>query len=265
MGLVIPRVLERSAVDGWRHSWLILGAAVLLLGVVALVFLRDRPEDIGLRPVAATSDAIQSAEAGQASAQTGWAPIYRNGLMWHLAFVYVAFGFSYVIYSTFFARYLIAEGGYTRQAAGNLWAIIGWISIVSGIVWGSASDRIGRKYGLALVYLIQALSFGAFALWRTQAGHIASVIAFGMTGWSIPGIIAAACSDYAGARLAPAAFGFTTLFFGIGQAVGPTVAGSVADAAGTFAPAFLLASTVALLGAVGSLALRPPQIPLSSQ
>jgi len=57
--------------------------------------------------------------------------------------------------------------------------------------------------------------------------------------------------------LAPAALGFITLFFGLGQAIGPSVAGAIADATGSFALAFIFASIVALLGAGGVLTLRP--------
>jgi len=269
MGALIPRVLERFGSEGWRYSWFILGAIVLVLAVVALLLLRDRPEEEGLRPIGSEEGEVEGAEAVHTPKpgsgeprRTGlpdWSRIYRSRAMWHLSIVYIAFGFSYVIYATFFAKYLMAESGYTRQAAGSLWAVIGWISIVSGIGWGSLSDVLGRKYALAIVYAIQAFAFGTFALWQSPAGHIASVIAFGVTGWSIPGIIAAACSDYVGSRLAPAAFGFATLFFGLGQAFGPTIAGLIADAKGTFGPAFLLAAGVASLGAVGSLLLQPPE------
>ena len=64
--------------------------------------------------------------------------------------------------------------------------------------------------------------------------------------------MAAACGDVLGARLAPAALGFITLFMGIGQVVGPFAGGMIADAAGSFSPAFLLAAVVALFGATGS-------------
>ena len=140
---------------------------------------------------------------------------------------------------------------------GNLWAIVGWISVFCGLIWGTVSDLIGRKYGLALVYLLQATSYAAFALWRSPTGYIVSAIAFGITAWSIPGIMAAACGDYVGARMAPAALGFLTLFFGLGQAAGPSVAGALADTRGSFGPAFLLAAGVALLGGIGSLMLQP--------
>jgi hypothetical protein len=59
-----------------------------------------------------------------------------------------------------------------------------------------------------------------------------------------------------GPRLAPAALGFITLFFGIGQAVAPGIAGAMADASGSFSSAFLLASAVAFLGFAGSWGIR---------
>ena len=54
---------------------------------------------------------------------------------------------------------------------------------------------------------------------------------------------------------APAALGFVRLFFGVGQAAGPYVAGATADASKSFWPALWLSAGVALLGAVGSLLL----------
>jgi len=50
-----------------------------------------------------------------------------------------------------------------------------------------------------------------------------------------------------------------TLFFGLGQAVGPSVAGVLADMTGSFGPAFLVTAGVASLGGAGSLLLRPPR------
>jgi MFS family permease len=69
--------------------------------------------------------------------------------------------------------------------------------------------------------------------------------------------MAATCGDMLGPRMAPAALGFITLFFGIGQALGPIAAGALGDAAKSLSPAFLLAAGVAFLGAIGSLLLRP--------
>jgi len=87
-------------------------------------------------------------------------------------------------------------------------------------------------------------------------GFYVSAVAFGVAAFSIPTIMAAASGDAVGGRLAPAGLGFITLFFGIGQALGPVIGGWLKDTTGTFAYAFLLSAGVSLLGAAGSLILK---------
>ena len=134
---------------------------------------------------------------------------------------------------------------------------MGWASLVGGFLWGAISDVIGRKNTLVALYSIHTLSFALFALATGEAGFTAAAILFGLCAFSIPAVMAAACGDVLGPTLAPAALGFITLFFGIGQALGPSVAGVMADLAGSFTPALLLASGVAFLGAIGAATLRP--------
>ncbi|HBY94991.1 MAG TPA: MFS transporter, partial [Chloroflexi bacterium] len=191
-------------------------------------------------------------------AAMNWGLVYRSPVLWHLAAVYAMFGFAYIIYATFFATYLTKEGGWSPAAAGGLWATIGALSIFSGFIWGAISDTIGRKYGLALVFLLQGLSILIFALFRTPAGFYLSAILFGLTAWSIPGIMAAACGDYVGPRLAPAALGLITVIFGIGQAFGPSLAGAIADSTGSFELAFIVAALAEGVGAAGALLLTRP-------
>jgi len=70
------------------------------------------------------------------------------------------------------------------------------------------------------------------------------------------GDMAAAVGDSIGGKLAPAALGLITLIFGIGQSLGPAVAGYLKDMTGTFAWAFILSAVVSLMGAAGSMLLR---------
>jgi MFS family permease len=79
---------------------------------------------------------------------------------------------------------------------------------------------------------------------------------FGISMSAIPAIMAAAGGDSMGGKLAPAALGFITLIFGIGQSFGPAVAGWIKDTTGTFAGAFILSAGISLLGAAGSMILR---------
>ncbi|MGE5531721.1 MAG: MFS transporter [Bacteroidota bacterium] len=256
-GPLVPYVLSIYGPEGWRTCWFILGGVTVLIAVVALVLLRNHPSDAGLHPYGS-----ETAEAVASPAQTGlqWGAVYRSKHIWHLGFVYIAYGLAYMIYMTFFVKALIAQGGYTPKGAGNLFMTMGWFSLLAGSIWGTVSDVIGRKGALIVVYLIQAVSFGLFALLPTPLGFTLSAILFGITAWSIPAITAAACADMLGPRLAPAGLGFVTLFLGIGQAVGPMVAGAMADHYQSYLPAVLTAAIASVCGAIGAAFLKPTTV-----
>jgi len=252
-GPTVPYIISIYMDKGWRISWFIFGGVALLLAIIGFLILRNRPSDIGLKPLGLETDETISS---QQSEGLHWGHIYSSATVWHLGAVYFAFGFSYMIYMTFFVKSLITDGRYTQSSAGQLFMLMGWFSLLCGLIWGTVSDVIGRKRALFIVYLIHALSFSLFALGFAPVGYTISAILFGLTAWSIPAIMAATCGDVLGSRMAPAALGFITLFFGIGQAIAPSIAGTIADAVGSFSPAFLLASGMALLGAIGTLFLR---------
>ena len=262
VGSVVPSILAVGP-DGWRSAWYAYGATSLVAAVTVYAILRDRPADKGLlplgesapaRPVAAPADPPAH---GRPSGGLHWRRVYRSGSVWHLGVVYVAYGFSYFLYMTFFTKHLVTSAGYTTAAAGSLFMILGWFSLLSGILWGAISDRIGRKPALMIVYVWNAAAFALFALSHRPVGFLASAVLFGLSAWAVPSIIAAACGDVVGARLAPAALGLATFLFALGQSLGPAVAGMIADSTGGFAPAFLLAAAVSLLGAVAAAFLRP--------
>jgi len=264
IGPLLPRLLAARPLDGWRLSWYLFGGFALLVAVVAWIAVRDRPEQLGLEPLGQAEPPTGSAPAaglaekasgstpGPRPASLAWSSVYRAGAVWHLGAIYAAFGFAYIIYMTFFVRYLVGELGYSQQAAGNLFMLLGWFSLGCGLLWGGLSDHIGRRAALILVYLIHALAFSLFVWWPELPGVTLSAAMFGLTAWSIPAIMAAVCGDVVGPRLTPAALGFVTLFLGIGQALGPILAGALADATGSFRAGLLLAAGVALLGATGA-------------
>jgi MFS family permease len=242
-GPMVPYIIGTSENSGWRACWWLFGAIAVALAAACYLLIRNRPANVSA-PVTAHSGSM-------------WIDVYRSWPVWHLGLVYVAFGFSYIIYMTFFVKYLAAEHHFSREAAGSLFMLMGVFSLACGIVWGGLSDRIGRKRTLVVIYLIQSTAFALFAAGRGTAEFAASAMLFGITAWSIPAIMAATCGDILGPRLASAALGFVTLFFGIGQAVAPSVAGALADSTGSFSPAFLLAAGVACAGAIAALMLRP--------
>ncbi len=256
-GVLVPPILAAYGAEGWRYCWYYLGAIVLILSGVAYGFIRNRPEDLGLKQLG--SGATETQTEGETAKTLEWKRVYKVGSVWHLGFVYFLFGFSYVIYITFFATYLVKDIGWTNSEAGSLFTFLGFLSIFCGLLWGGISDIIGRKGGAALAYVALAISYGTFALFRSAGAFYVAVVFFGLTAWAIPTIMAAAAGDYVGPRLAPAGLGLITLFFGIGQALGPYIGGFLADHEGSFTLSFLLAMVVSLTGTAGALTLRRPQ------
>jgi len=256
-GLVVPVILGVYGAEGWRFAWYYLGGGVLVIAGIAGLLIRSQPEEKGLRQVGASGDAAASASGAAQTSALQWSTIYRRRAVWYLGVVYMMYGLSYPIYMTFFAAYLCKEMGMSAAEAGGLWALVGGLSIFCGVIWGGLSDKLGRARGAALVYLLLAAAYGIFALAQFKEGFYLSSVIFGLTAWSIPTIMAATAGDYVGPRLAPAGLGFITLFFGIGQAVGPAVGGYLADSTGSFFWSFLLACGIALVGAGLSLGLKP--------
>jgi MFS family permease len=205
------------------------------------------------------SEALEVKQQAEESKQLEWEKVYRIKSVWHLGAVYFLFGFSYIIYINFFATYLVKEIGLTNDQAGRLFTFLGILSIFCGLLWGGISDVIGRRRGAALAYLALAISYGIFAFLRSPQAFYVSAFFFGLTAWAIPTIMAAAAGDYLGPSLAPAGLGLITLFFGVGQAIGPPLGGFLADHEGSFTLSFLLAMTVSLVGAVGALTLTKPK------
>lgn len=257
-GPLIPVVLNHYGAEGWRVSWYGLGLMAFAAFILCVLFLRNRPDEHGLAPIGETPAEAALRAAGRHGTGLQWALVYRSRVLWHLAVVYCAFGFSYVIYATFFIRYLMKEVGFTKSGAGSLWFKVGVVSIISGFIWGSVSDRWGRRLALLCVFGLQGVAFLIFGLSREWPVIYFSAGLFAITAWSIPALMAALCGDIFGGRLAPAALGLMTIVFGIGQALGPYLAGRIADATGSFALAFVTAGLVALvIGGGGSLLLHP--------
>ncbi|HOJ71647.1 MAG TPA: MFS transporter [Syntrophorhabdaceae bacterium] len=252
-GIILPPVIAAFGKEGWRYAWFLMGIIVFICAFVCYAFLRNNPKEKGTTMYGGEEEQKTGAKVTLFSA---FKDVVVEPEIWKLGCVYFMYGFSYIIYLTFFVAYLTKEMGVKPAEAGGIFSILGIFSIFCGVIYGWISDLLGRKYGSMLAYINLAVAYAIFALWREPVGFYVSAVAFGVAAFSIPTIMAAASGDAVGGRLAPAGLGFITLFFGIGQALGPVIGGWLKDTTGTFAYAFLLSAGVSLLGAAGSLILK---------
>ena len=255
IGLTIPPIIASGGSDGWRLAWYFFAGATFCFAVLYGVFARNRPRP---RERVALGDdpppRSPRAEAGRIS--LGLKEVGRSGYAWHLGFIYLLYGFAFLIYVTFFQKRLGADLGYSGEYAGYLFLLVGLGGFVGAAPWGSVSDRIGRGRALALMFLIQAVAAALFAWVPTLPGVIVSAFILGLAAMGLPGVIGAGCGDQFGPALASTALGLVTIFTGVGMVLGPYFAGMLADTLGSLAYSYTLASGVFLVAAVLAFRLR---------
>jgi len=254
-GKLIPFVNTLGGQEGWRVNWLILAGLVIMISLIGYAFLRNRPEDIGLSPLGSEEMTITPVTGGDRTAQS----IYKNKTLYLLGTIYFLFGYTYVIYATFIVTMLVKERGFSETIAGNFWAWVGLLSLFSGPVFGTLSDRLGRKAGLMIVFSLQMLAYLMVAANLPPLFLYLSIGFYGIVAWAIPSIMVAAVSEYVGVNSALAAFGFITFIFGLGQIAGPSVAGLLAERTGSFSSSFFMAAVFAGMAIVLTGLLQKPR------
>jgi MFS family permease len=236
-GKLVPYLNQIGGLDGWRLSWMVLGIIVLFISIICFVVIRDTPAELGLQPVDGkkNSKLDSTPDFAEDNATATQKDIY------HLGAIYFLFGYTYVIYATFIVTTLVQERGFSEAVAGNFWSWVGFLSIFSGPVFGTLSDKLGRKTGLIMVFTIQMFAYLLVALSLPVKFLYLSIGCYGIVAWSIPSIMTALVGDYVGPQKTARVFGFITFIFALGQIAGPAIAGFLAEKYGSFSSSFLMA------------------------
>ena len=244
IGALVPWLEGRDPEDGWRHTWYFLAAIVLVMGILCIAFLRDRPREAGTGP----------------RGRSAW-PVaaYTNPQVWLIATFALWSGWCNGLYTTFFGEYL-KEQGISLGLTGQLWGLLGLLGIGSAVFWGSLSDRFGRRAGYFLSFITYLIGCLLFWIAPVMAGFFASVVLMGISMRATYTICVAAAGDYVETRFSAAAFGLMGVGAGIGGSVGPPIGGIVADATGELTWPFILATAGAAVGLGASTFLRRPSV-----
>ena len=229
---VLTWALASAELD-WRVMWLgggLLSAACLLV-VPALI----------------PGVPARSSPASTAAARVG------DSRLRLLSVAYGLFGFGYVITATFIV--VIVRGSPAAAALEPIfWLVLGLAAIPSVAVWVAVGRRVGVVGAFALACVVEAAGVFASVAWPTIAGLFLAAALLGGTfmGLTALGLIAAR-NLVPGNPRRPLAI--LTAAFGLGQIVGPIVAGYGFDLTGSFYLPSLLAVAGLLVGAGLALAI----------
>jgi predicted MFS family arabinose efflux permease len=229
----------------WRAGWY-LSAALSAAGFLAAAFLIDRGPLV----------------TGTAGPEPS---LPRSTALAKVILAYGLFGLGYIVTATFLVAIVRAgEGGSSFEAV--VWLATGLAAIPS--VW--LSNRLAARIGLAAAYALACVAEAAGVIASVAAGGYAGPLAAGVL-LGVTVIAITALGLQLGRQLAPLAprrtFALMTASFGVGQIVGPFIAGHVASATGNYflpslgAAAALLASGLIALSARQKTAPALPKSP----
>lgn len=233
--------------NGWRLAY----GAFALIATTAAFALRRR-----LRLALRVGDAAPSpSPREQAESKRIAAP----GRYWIFP-SYMAWGLTMIIYTTFFATFLVDERAVAESTAAAIYSLVGVTTVVGGLVVGPLSDRFGRRRMLLFTFLGVGTSVGVVLWAQHPVAYVVSALLFGIPISGVGALAMSFISDTWPDEEVGPLFGRLTLAFGIVIVAGPSLSAWIVDATGSLQLALILA-----LGSVGVGLLATARLPATTQ
>jgi sugar phosphate permease len=250
MGKAAPAIISRW---NWRYCFYFLGAAQLAMACVNFIFMRNRPEDKGLRPWGTPGSAPPSV------APLGPTPSIRSSFkefaaaprFWLIGFSYTLIAGAVLSVTTFMVDYARNQLGFSMAAASLLTSAHGAGQILGGVGILALSDFTGRK---AMILISNACIAACIALIILAGGDQAILLvcvgAFGaFYGATFP-MYGACGGDYFRKEIMGTVIGLFTLFYGVGAIATSRFVGYARDLTGSFALPFAVVAGFALASVI---------------
>jgi predicted MFS family arabinose efflux permease len=198
----------------WQLMWQISGVVSLVGAVVVALLVPSAPElPVVPRPArAAASD-----------------PRLRR-----MTVAYGLFGFGYVITATFLVAIVRASPA-IRDLEPVIWIVVGVAAAPSVWFWSFLGRRIGLAAAFGTAALAEAVGVLASVLWPSSVGICFAAVLVGGTFMGLTALGLMRARDLALSDDPRRVMAAMTTAFGVGQIVGPALAGVVSDATGGFA------------------------------
>ncbi len=158
--IFVPWMMALTVSDGWRSGIVLLMGATVVVGIPVLLFMRDRPSDIGVRPFG-EGETLSAEEKAADSRRTPLGAAARTKDFWLLAGSFFICGYtSNGLIGTHLIPHAL-EHGFTAVTSATAVGLMGAMNIVGTLGSGWFSDRYDNRKLLAAYYGFRALSLFA--------------------------------------------------------------------------------------------------------
>jgi len=259
--------LHGLGLKSWQWMFILEGVPSVLLGIVVLRFLTDRPSQaawLTREQREWLANEMESERAATAHAtggrDHGLGDVLRSLLSWNvlrLALIY--FGLTTGLYGIeLWLPQIVKSFGLSNIEVGLVAAIPYAVAIATMMLWASYSDRSGQRLNhVALACGIGCVGMGIAA---TMAGHlaltmvclsiaIAGVMAARPPFWALP-------TEFLSGRKAAAGIAAINSIGNLGGFFGPTLIGYVREISGSFTVGLMVSALMLVASTLFTLSLR---------
>ncbi|MEW6670764.1 MAG: MFS transporter [Thermodesulfobacteriota bacterium] len=280
--VILPALIQFIILTlGWRMAWGVLGTLIFLIsGVPSWLFLRRRPEDIGLLPDGAptpsenhhpnTTTAAPATISSEDNIDPTWtrAQALRTRGFWNLTFLhsllpFIQAGINFHIFP------FLTDNGLDEMTAVLVLSTIAVSGALGSVGWGYFSERYHIQRFLAvnifsngLVFLLLfwvvqfkvTLGFGVGIIFVLAAVH-------GLIHGGRHPIMDSVWGHFFGRKALGSIFSFASPFRFTANACGPVFAAFCFDIFGSYSIPFYLFTAIFFISGSISLIMKPPRPP----
>jgi MFS transporter, ACS family, tartrate transporter len=258
----------RLGLRGWQWLFLLEGIPSIVVGLIVLRFLPNRPREARWIPAEERvwlEVQVEGERAGMPPQGVSLLRTLGNPQVWLLGLSYFLLLVALYGFALWLPQLVKATGNFGNFEVGVITAIPYAVAAVGMLLVGRSSDRSGERYlHLALPAVAGAVGFLATTRAQGPAMLVAgmSLAAFGVLGWLGP--FWALPTAFLREQAAAGGIALINSMGAVGGFVGPYAIGEIKQRTGEFAPGLLFLAGCMAAAAVIVLALRAAQGPVSS-
>jgi MFS family permease len=266
---LLPWVQLMIDQTGWRTACRAMGLLVLAVLAPINLFLRKRPEDLGLLPDGDAAASVTSAKPISNVVDPDWAAIdwtlqraLRTARFWWLAIGYAGGLYVWYAVQVHQTKYL-RDVGFSPGVA--VWALgaVSLLGIPGQILLGHVSDRVGREWIWSASCAGFAICFSALIALSSYPSLVlvyVMVLSQGALGYGLTSIMGAVVVEIFQGKHYGSIFGTIMVAALAGGAAGPLVTGVLHDLSGSYTLAFAIGIGVSGISALAIWLASPGKI-----